>query len=419
MSKLLNLLKLRSFSTAADSALEVSVSSDTQPRLRIDAGGKYTWGAGGTSAGDTNLYRSAADTLKTDDAFIAAGGLTVKTIEIDPSGAASGQILSYNGTKFVPANGATITATDLVAQGRLTGDTSVTPNSDLVIPFVDDFDPQGWWDATAKQFKPTIAGYYNITLQVWWTIAAVTNNQNNIQIRKSGSTVAISQTQTFSGQGYSQNATKLVYLNGTTDYLDFTAYTGNSSAQSLQWGGNSNGQGTFFSAALMTAGKGATGDTGATGPAGITTATVSDAPPSSPTSGQVWFESDTGRTFIYYDSFWIEIGTGASYPVINSVSVTTNSATTIASFVKTDTRSGEFLIQVTQGSKYTVSKILLIHDGTTPTLAEYGVIELGSSRIPLTISTSISGSNVLIQATITDAATTTATVKVTSNLITV
>jgi hypothetical protein len=111
MAKLLNLLKLRSFSTAADSAVEVAITSDTQPRLRVDAGGKHTWGAGGTTAGDTTLYRSAADTLKTDDAFIAAGGLTVKTIEIDPASASSGQVLQYNGTKFAPANssgGATV-----------------------------------------------------------------------------------------------------------------------------------------------------------------------------------------------------------------------------------------------------------------------------------------------------------------------
>lgn len=103
MSKFLNLLKLRSFSTAADSALEVSVSSDTQPRLRVDAGGKHTWGDGSAS-GDTTLYRSAADTLKTDDAFIATGGLTVKTTEIDTASASSGQVLSFNGTKFAPSN---------------------------------------------------------------------------------------------------------------------------------------------------------------------------------------------------------------------------------------------------------------------------------------------------------------------------
>jgi len=36
--------------------------------------------------------------------------------------------------------------------------------------------------------------------------------------------------------------------------------------------------------------------------------TVSDSTPSSPSSGDLWYESDTGKTFIYYDSFWVEIG---------------------------------------------------------------------------------------------------------------
>lgn len=254
MAKLLNLLKLRSFVNAGDPAVEVSISSDTQPRLRIDAGGKYTWGAGGTDAGDTNLYRSAADTLKTDDYFIATGGLTVKTVEIDTASASSGQVLQYNGTKFVPAN---------------SGGASIT---------------------------------------------------------------------------------------------------------------------------------------------------ISDTPPTSPSVGAFWFESDTGKTFIYYDSSWVEINGGGSGSV-QETTLTTNSATTITRFDKTTIRSGEFLIQVTQGSKYTVSKILLIHNGTTPTLAEYGVIELGTTRIPLAISTSISGSDVLVQAAVTDAATTSAYVKVISSLI--
>lgn len=35
---------------------------------------------------------------------------------------------------------------------------------------------------------------------------------------------------------------------------------------------------------------------------------VQDAPPSSPQSGDQWFESDTGRLFVYYDSAWVEIG---------------------------------------------------------------------------------------------------------------
>jgi len=37
-------------------------------------------------------------------------------------------------------------------------------------------------------------------------------------------------------------------------------------------------------------------------------ASVSETPPSSPATGQIWYESDTGKTFVYYDSFWIEVG---------------------------------------------------------------------------------------------------------------
>ena len=33
---------------------------------------------------------------------------------------------------------------------------------------------------------------------------------------------------------------------------------------------------------------------------------VSETPPASPSVGDLWFESDTGKTFVYYDSFWVE-----------------------------------------------------------------------------------------------------------------
>jgi len=36
--------------------------------------------------------------------------------------------------------------------------------------------------------------------------------------------------------------------------------------------------------------------------------TISDTPPSSPSNGDFWFESDSAITFVYYDSYWIEIG---------------------------------------------------------------------------------------------------------------
>ena len=36
--------------------------------------------------------------------------------------------------------------------------------------------------------------------------------------------------------------------------------------------------------------------------------TISDTPPASPANGDFWFESDSAITFVYYDSYWIEIG---------------------------------------------------------------------------------------------------------------
>ena len=44
--------------------------------------------------------------------------------------------------------------------------------------------------------------------------------------------------------------------------------------------------------------------------------TVSDTIPSSPAQGDMWYESDTGALYAYYDSFWIEIGGSAAYDQI-------------------------------------------------------------------------------------------------------
>lgn len=65
--------------TAASSqAVAANVDGDIQNRVQIDAGGKITWGDGST-AGDTNLYRDAANALKTDDTLEAASGLITLT----------------------------------------------------------------------------------------------------------------------------------------------------------------------------------------------------------------------------------------------------------------------------------------------------------------------------------------------------
>jgi microcystin-dependent protein len=65
------------------------------------------------------------------------------------------------------------------------------------------------------------------------------------------------------------------------------------------------------------------------GAGGGSSVTVSDTPPSSPSEGDLWFESDTASTYVYYDSAWVEVGAAATAGDIDSLSdVVITSATT-------------------------------------------------------------------------------------------
>ena len=79
--------------------------------------------------------------------------------------------------------------------------------------------------------------------QIWWTAAAAgVNNQTNLQIRKNGTTqLAITQIPLQSASGNTVIVSRIVSFNGSTDYVDITAYTANTTSQDIQ-GGN----GSFF-----------------------------------------------------------------------------------------------------------------------------------------------------------------------------
>lgn len=72
------------FNSPSDEAISARVHSDSVPRIRIDAGGRITWGSG-SAAGDVNLYRDGANILTTDDLFEATGGLVTITSNGPPN----------------------------------------------------------------------------------------------------------------------------------------------------------------------------------------------------------------------------------------------------------------------------------------------------------------------------------------------
>lgn len=97
-------------SATGDNAVTVNITGDGNKRLAILGGGRLEWGTGGTVA-DTNLYRSAGNTLKTDDSFVAglnlgvggdvsAGGgvgvISLKNAGTAPTGSPSGGIILYS-----------------------------------------------------------------------------------------------------------------------------------------------------------------------------------------------------------------------------------------------------------------------------------------------------------------------------------
>lgn len=167
------------FASVSDEAISAKVASDTHARIRIDAGGRLTWGSG-SSSGDINLYRDSASVLATDDILRAVSGLVT---------------LTTNGTP-----------------------TEALPNGAIAID--------------------------------------TTNN--------------------------------VFYYRSNDTWNQVTADGGNASL------------------------------------------TVSDTPPLEPESGDLWFESDTGKTFVYYDSFWVEVGESGGYVLAESISGNAATATKLA-----------------------------------------------------------------------------------------
>src|SRR5262252_9153672 len=116
----------------------ITTAGDTQPAWRVLGSGRMDWGPGGATAPDTNLYRSAAGILKTDNSFITAGNLSVllATGDTQPQ-----IVLSRNfagsglpGIQF-GVGGSTAGDTNLyrAAAGLLTTDTSMRVNQQLQV----------------------------------------------------------------------------------------------------------------------------------------------------------------------------------------------------------------------------------------------------------------------------------------------
>jgi len=101
------------------------LNSDANAALAINGNGKISWGAGGASASDTDLYRSAVATLMTDGALVTGSTLTVGSI----AAAANSNYLCSNGG-LVSSCSTTGTGAAFVQGGNSFGAQAVLGTSD-------------------------------------------------------------------------------------------------------------------------------------------------------------------------------------------------------------------------------------------------------------------------------------------------
>lgn len=210
-----------------------STVEDVSGTTRSTASWKKYYGSDKSLTGGT--FNSFTGTLNMSDIL----GLTVPISGFTSGGGSTG-----------------LTPSDYVVQGKLSANQSISANTDVIIQFVDDFDPQNWWNSSTYQLTPTIAGYYNIFVGVWLDNPGVTNNQANIQVRKNGNSFVIVQNPLNNVTGQAFEASKIVYLNGTTDYIEFTIFQGSTGSVNILQG-TANGSGTWFSASLIVGGNSA------------------------------------------------------------------------------------------------------------------------------------------------------------------
>ena len=122
------------------------------------------------------------------------------------------------------------------------GGTSITGGAFTKIPCnVEEFDTNSNYDnATDYRFTPTVAGYYQVNAQVMIT-SAVTSRMVPI-IYKNGA--AFRYGNDMNVTQYSSSVSTLVYMNGTTDYIELYVYAATTATLSNA------GLGNYFQASM-------------------------------------------------------------------------------------------------------------------------------------------------------------------------
>ncbi len=140
--------------SAATQAVGVKVDGDSDARVKIDAGGKITWGSG-SATGDVTLYRDGANSLKTDDLLEAASGVITLTTSGIPSAALADGALAVDTTNHIfyyrsnsiwneVSSGASITVQDTAPSSPDAGDMWFESDTGNTLVYYEDANTSQW-----------------------------------------------------------------------------------------------------------------------------------------------------------------------------------------------------------------------------------------------------------------------------------
>jgi hypothetical protein len=109
------------------------------------------------------------------------------------------------------------------------------------------YNPRGWMDTVNNsRFQPNVAGYYQVTAIASY-INAWSTGFASAFIRKNGAVVSTNTTGANNQAYMDAEVSDVIYLNGSSDYLEFYTMQASGNAQAL----NANGAYTYFDVALV------------------------------------------------------------------------------------------------------------------------------------------------------------------------
>jgi len=171
-----------------------------------------------------------------DDNTVVMGAFNRNDFVLTGNSLGLGALPNTGTTKLLVSGNATISG-NLNAFGnyyvkvaRLSNQT-ILNGANTGIQFSSVSDPNSWYNASTYRITPTVSGNYVVNLMVNWQKGTINNNQNNIQIQRNGNTISINKSTIVTGDDNMSFATAIATLNGSSDYIEATAYTANPTSQ--------------------------------------------------------------------------------------------------------------------------------------------------------------------------------------------